>query len=78
MKAVAFLVKFGWVLPRKFSFPPSHRTSRCFLLEQGSHKGACRMGSGANSSASEVILMGILLYFWHHLLLSLITDARKD
>lgn len=78
MKAVALLVKFGWVLPSEFSFPSSHRRSRCFLLEQGSHKGACSTGSGANSSASEVILMGILLYFWHHLLLSLITDARKD
>lgn len=62
----------------KLSFPQPHCVRLCLLREQGSPRGVCCPGSGANSPATEVVLMGISLYFWHHLLLSLITDARRD
>lgn len=78
MRALALLLKCSWFVPSEFLFPQPYCMSHCFLLERGSHKGVCCMGSGAKSSATEIILMGILLYFWHHLLLSLITDARRD
>lgn len=77
-RALALLLQCSRVIPIEFWFSQPHCGNCCLQLEQGSWKGICCMGSSANTSATEVILMGILLYFWHHLLLVLITDARRD
>lgn len=74
-RALPFLGKWSWVAPGWFLPPQPHRV---FLPERGSPQGVCSTGSGANSSDTELVLMDILLHFWHHLLLSLIADARRD